>query len=71
MERQEVNDMKTPKGIGIVTYEQLFRIIDKLQQRVEKLETKVFTVGKTSDVKLVNKVPNIIETKDKKKVNDK
>ena len=66
MKNQEVDDMVTPKGMGIITYEQIFRIIDKLQKRVDKLEKKIFTVE--SPPKQTTKIPNIME--DKKKVKE-
>ena len=69
MEKQEVNDSAIPRGLGIITNEHIFRIIDKIQKRLDKLEDKIFTVE--SPPVNINKTPNIMEDKQVKKVKDK
>ena len=65
MEQPGVNDSKIPRGLGIITNEHIFRIIDKIQKRLDRLEDKIFTVESPP------KIPNIMEDKKIKKVKDK
>jgi len=67
MGNQDVTDSKIPRGLGIITNEHIFRIIDKIHKRLDKLESEEYC-----KVESPSKIPNIMENKKKKKkVKDK
>lgn len=69
-----INDSAIPKGAGIITFEMIFRAVEKVRVRIDKVEKELADLKSAKEqmkiapkpiIKAIGKEINITETKTK------